>query len=112
MFRAAGADTLEQPLQVGVSATSATEMLSQASAPPPSAGRPATKTSWLLLLIPLAGVGAIVIYMLVPRTRIAPDRALFIRIAEIDERVDAAPPGQRDALRAQRANLVEQLRSG
>lgn len=112
MFRAVGNDTLVQPLQVGVAATSASALMNEATQPPPPPGRPATSTSWLLLLLPLLGIGAALIYMLVPRPRIAPDRALLIRIAEIDERIEAAPPGQRDAMRAERANLIEQLRAG
>jgi hypothetical protein len=104
---------LTQDLQVGVPGTSATALLEGAGqgAAPIAMGRPATSRNWLLLIIPLLGVAAMALYALVPRTRMAPDRALLIRIAELDERMMTAPAGQRENLAEERARLVLQLRA-
>lgn len=113
-FREADAVTpLTQDIQVGVPGTSATALLEGAGqgAGPIAMGRPATNRNWMLLVIPLLGVAAVALYALVPRNRIAPDRALLIRIAELDERLSTAPPAQRDNLAAERSRLVTQLRT-
>lgn len=113
-FREADAAVpLTQDIQVGVPGTSASALLegAEAGASPIAMGRPATNRNWLLLLIPLLGVAAVAVYALVPRSRIAPDRALLIRIAELDERMSTAPPAQQDGLASERARLVTQLRA-
>jgi hypothetical protein len=112
MFRAGGEVPGEQVIQVGIPGTSATAMLEgsgQAGAIP--MGRPATNRNWLLLAIPLLGVAAVAVYALVPRSRIAADRALLISIAEIDERLMTAPPAQRELLAGERERLVTEYRT-
>jgi hypothetical protein len=79
--------------------------------PAASADRSTPTTLALLLILSLLGLTAAVLYLTLRRRRLAPSRALLIRIAEIDERLPAAPPGQREALREERARLVEQLRA-
>lgn len=107
---------LNQVLQVGIPAMSATSMLEDASSGGPGFAppieRPATTGGWMLLLIPLLGVVAVAAYALVPRARIPQERALYIRVAELDERLETAPPGQRDALLKERADAIAQLLPG
>jgi hypothetical protein len=79
---------------------------------PQPIGRPLTNRNWLLLIIPLVGVVAVALYALVPRSRIPPDRALLIRIAELDERMSSAPDAQRESLLEERSRLATRLRSG
>jgi hypothetical protein len=105
-------DLPDQVLQVGVPATSASALVEAAGRPPPApAPAPPRRSRWLLLIVPLLAVAAAVLYMIVPRSRVSPERARLIRIAEIDERSALAPPGQREAMRAERDQLIEQLRS-
>jgi hypothetical protein len=112
-FRAGDADLLRQVVQVGVPGTSATALLEgEPTGSPIAMGRPATPRTWLLLLIPLLGVAALALYMLVPRSRVPPQRALLIRIAELDERMATAPQAQRAGLAQERAQLLGQLRTG
>ena len=105
---------MDQVIQVGMPGTSASALIGDGSttAPPRAVGRATTSRSWLLWVIPLVGVLAVGLYMLVPRSRIPADRALLIRVAELDERVQEAPEAQREALLQERTNLVAQLRSG
>lgn len=110
-FRAGQEDALHQVIQVGVPGTSATAML-EGGAVPQALGRPLTNRNWLLLVIPLIGVAAVAVYALVPRTRMPRDRAMLIRIAELDERMSAAPVGQRASLLEERTRLAAQLRGG
>jgi hypothetical protein len=112
MFRAGGEVPGDQVIQVGIPGTSATALLEgggQGSVIP--MGRPATNRNWLLLAIPLLGVAAVAVYALIPRGRIAADRALLISIAEIDERLMTAPPAQREMLASERVRLVTELRT-
>jgi hypothetical protein len=111
-FRPATEGTPEQVIQVGLPATSLTAMLREVEMPAASGDRSTPTTRALLLMLSLLGLTAAVLYLTLRRRRLAPSRALLIRIAEIDERLPAAPPGQRDALREERARLVEQLRDG
>jgi hypothetical protein len=112
-FRPATQGTPEQVLQVGVPANSASALLADAQqdgAPP--LGRRGSSRNALLLIAPLLIAGSAVLYLVLPRRRVAPARAMLMRIAEIDERLPDAPQGQREALRAERTRLVEQLRAG
>lgn len=110
-FRA-GEQAAEPTLHVGIPSMSATAMLRETEGGLPlPGGRPATTPSWLLFLIPALGVAGVALYLVVPRQRIAPERALYIRIAEIDERMEAAPEGQRASLRDERIRLIERLRA-
>jgi hypothetical protein len=112
-FRAGERTPAGQLIQVGVPGTSATAMFEDGgSAMARPAGRPVTSRNWLLLVIPLVGVAAVGIYALVPRSRIAPERALLIRIAELDERMTSAPAAQRESLLEERTRLTAQLRGG
>ncbi|MGH7463841.1 MAG: hypothetical protein ACREK1_01620 [Longimicrobiales bacterium] len=117
-FRSRDENAQRQIIQVGVPGTSATAILGGTGAPlggtgaPQSVGRPLTSRNWLLLIIPLIGVAAVAIYALVPRSRVPPDRALLIRIAELDERMSTAPGGQRESLHHERSRLAAQLRGG
>ena len=110
-FKPAAGSITEQMLQVGVPGTSAEQLMRGEQGGAQPGGRPATSRSWMLLLIPLAGVAAVALYALVPRARISPDRALLIRVAELDERLGSATDAQRTAIREERARLIAQLRS-
>jgi hypothetical protein len=101
----------EQIIQVGIAATSATAMM-EGQLPPPAVGQPPASRNWLLLVIPLLGVIGVVVYALMPRSRIPADRALMIRLAELDERLETAPPAQRTMLLEERQQLIAQLRAG
>jgi hypothetical protein len=105
---------MDQVIQVGVAGTSASAMIGDGTttAPPRTVGRATTSRSWMLWLIPLVGVLAVGLYMLVPRARIPADRELLIRVAELDERMETAPEAQRESLLQERSTLVAQLRSG
>jgi hypothetical protein len=111
-FKPALEGTPEQVLQVGVPATSASALIGEAEGAPPPLVRPRNSRNALLLIIPLLVAAAAVLYLMLAHRRIAPDRALLMRIAEIDERLPAAPQGQRDTLRAERTRLLDQLRAG
>lgn len=112
-FRAGQADAQDQVIQVGVAGTSANELIGNGTvAMPQPLGRAVTSRNWLLLVIPLAGVAAVAIYALIPRGRIPHNRALLIRIAELDEGMESARTEQRAALREERARLATQLRAG
>lgn len=114
-FRAGEQDPAGQDIVVGVPGTSATAMLEGSGPPPPMAqpiGRPVTTRNWLLLVIPLVGVAAVAIYALVPRSRVPPDRALLIRIAELDERLANVPDTSRASMLEERSRLTQQLRAG
>lgn len=113
MFRPQQAGLVSHDIQVGVPGTSANAMFEaggQGAAIP--MGRPRTNRNWMLLAIPLLGVAAVAIYALVPRGRIAPERALLIRIAELDERMTRATPAQVQDMKEERSRLVLQLRDG
>jgi hypothetical protein len=100
----------EQLIQVGVPAMSATAMMEGGGMQ--GFGMPAQQQSrnWLLIIVPLLGVGAVIVYALASRNSIPRERRLLIRVAELDERMDSAPPGQRDSLLEERAQLMAQLR--
>jgi hypothetical protein len=107
------ADVGDQIIQVGVPGTSASALLGgPSSAAPSTVGRPLTSRNWLLLLIPLLGAAAVAIYALVPRGRMPEDRALLIRVAELDERLLNAPGPQRETLLGERTRLITRLRAG
>jgi hypothetical protein len=111
-FRAGQTEAMNQVIQVGVPGTSASALLEGGAGATAGAipmGRPATNRNWLLLAIPLLGVAAVALYALVPRQRIAADRALLIRIAELDERMVSAPTAQRETLQAERTQLIGRL---
>jgi hypothetical protein len=111
-FRAGERNPGGQFIQVGVPGTSATAMLEGgATAMPQAIGRrPLSSRSWLLFVIPLVGVAAVAVYALIPRNRVAPERAMLIRVAELDERMDGAPTAHRSALLEERTRLMTQLR--
>lgn len=112
-FRAGEQDPAGQTIVVGVPGTSATAMLEGgASSTVQPMGRPVTNRNWLLLVIPLVGVAAVAIYALVPRNRVPADRALLVRIAELDERMSAAPDTSRVTMLEERSRLTQQLRAG
>lgn len=113
-FRAGEQDPAGQTIVVGVPGTSASALLEggATSMMPQAVGRPVTNRNWLLLVIPLVGVAAVAIYTLVPRSRVPPDRALLIRIAELDERMSTAPDTSRASLLEERSRLRQQLRAG
>ena len=112
-FRPAMEGTPEQQvLQVGVPETSASAQLADAAGSPPPLGRTVTSRNALLLIAPLLIASGAVLYLVVPRRRVAPGRALLIRIAEIDERLPDAPQGQRETMREERTRLLQQLRAG
>lgn len=112
-FRVGEAAADSQVIQVGVPGTSANEMLGDGSvAMPQPLGRAVTNRNWLLLVIPLIGVAAVAVYALIPHGRVPHNRAILIRIAEIDERMDSAQPGQRESLIEERTHLASQLRAG
>ncbi|HUF51694.1 MAG TPA: hypothetical protein VMN60_12785 [Longimicrobiales bacterium] len=103
---------MEQLIQVGVPGTSADQLMRGEEGGAIPVGRPATSRSWLLLLIPLLGVAAVALYMLVPRTRISAERTVLMRVAELDERMATATAAQRASLRDERARLLAMLRGG
>lgn len=99
-----------QTIQVGVPGTSARALLGNGgTAMPQPLGRAATSRNWLLLLIPLVGVAAVAMYAIVPRGRMPPERAVLIRIAELDERMTGVSPQQREPLLEERARLLARL---
>lgn len=102
----------DQVIQVGVPGTSASAVMGGTGAAPAArpVGRATTTRSWLLWLIPLLGVAAVALYAIVPRSRVPAGRALMIRLAEVDERMEAAPDAQREQLRDERQRLVALLR--
>jgi hypothetical protein len=104
----------EQVIQVGVPAMSATAVMEQgggAMGGMGMPGRPAQTRNWVLILVPLIGVAGVIVYALVSRNSIPQERRLLIRVAELDERMESAPAGQRESLREQRAELMAQLRA-
>lgn len=105
--------TMDQQIQVGVPGMSASAMLAQdgGTALPPTGTRPVTSRTWLLLLVPLLGVAAVALSVIIPRRRIPEDRALLIRVARLDETAATAPPAHREQLLAERARLMTQLRT-
>ncbi|MBR9988654.1 MAG: hypothetical protein KFH98_02805 [Gemmatimonadetes bacterium] len=112
-FRAGEQTPGGQIIQVGLPGTSATAMLESGSVSMPQPiGRPLTNRNWLLLVIPLVGVSAVAVYALIPRSRVAPDRAMLIRIAELDERMGSAPGPHRAAMLEERNRLMTRLREG
>lgn len=111
-FRAGDPSSEEQVIQVGVAGTSASALLSGGTAAPQPMGRAVTTRNWMLLIIPLLGVTAVAVYTLLARGRMPKDRALLIRVAELDERMASAPAAQREALLTERDRLMTQLRAG
>lgn len=111
-FRAGEQDAAGEVIQVGIPGTSATALLGGGPAMPQTVGRPLTSRNWLLLVIPLIGVAAVAVYALIPRHRVPDDRALLIRIAELDERMSSMPDAERYRLLEERSRLTTQLRAG
>lgn len=105
--------TMDQQIQVGVPGMSASAMLAQdgGTTLPPTGPRPVTSRTWLLLLVPLFGVAAVALSILIPRRRIPEDRALLIRVARLDESAAMAPSADREQLLLERAQLMTQLRT-
>jgi hypothetical protein len=109
-FRAADPLAAEQDIRVGVPELSASALMEQdGGLPMPSRGTEKGRT-WLLILIPLVGAAGVLVYALRPKARIPADRALFIRIAELDERMDDAPDAQRASMQQERRRLLAELR--
>lgn len=112
-FRAGEQNAAGEVIQVGIPGTSATALLGGGgTAMPVAVGRPATSRNWLLLVIPLVGVAAVAVYALIPRGRVPEDRALLIRIAELDERLSSVAATERSSLLEERSRLTTQLRAG
>lgn len=111
-FRAGEQNPDGEIIQVGIPGTSATALLGGGTTMPQTAGRPATSRNWLLLVIPLLGVAAVAVYALIPRGRVPEDRALLIRIAELDERMTSVPDPERSSLVEERSRLTTRLRAG
>jgi hypothetical protein len=111
-FRA-GEAVEEQVIQVGVPELSASALLEQGGGLPlPEQQRPGQGRTWLLVLVPLLGVVGAIVYAVIPKGRVPPDRARLIRIAEIDERIGSAPAAHQESLRAERQRLMAELRQG
>jgi hypothetical protein len=110
-FRAGDMTSLDQQIQVGVPGMSATALMEQdGGVPMPRSPQPQAVPNWVLILVPLLGIAAVGIYALVPRNRLPEDRARLIRVAELDERMESAPPAQRESLVAERQRLVAEIR--
>jgi len=112
-FRAGDVAAAEQFIQVGIPELSASAMMEQdGGLPMPMQRRTEQSRTWLLVLIPLLGVAGVAVYALIPRGRVPHDRALLIRVAELDERMDAAPDAHRQAMGEERERLMAELRQG
>jgi hypothetical protein len=109
-FRPGEQLVMDQLIQVGIPAMSATALMEQGELPPTPRSRSSETPGWLLLLIPLVGVAGVAVYALRPRATITEERALLIRIAEVDEELATAPADRRAALLEERSELMEQLR--
>lgn len=105
--------TMVQQIQVGVPGMSASAMLAQdgGTTLPPTGMRPATSRNWLLLLVPLFGVAAVALSIVVPRRRIPEKRSILIRVARLDESAATAQQADRGQLLAERTRLMTQLRT-
>jgi len=108
----------DQVIQVGVPGTSASSMIrgdgTGAATTPmaqPIGTAPPTSRGWLLWAIPLLGVTAVALYLIMPQGRIPAHRAALIRVAEIDERMQSAPDAQRTSLLQERDRLLARLRT-
>lgn len=110
-FRIGEPSAAEQVIQVGVPGTSASALLGGGVAAAQPMGRAVTNRNWLLLLIPLLGVSAVAVFALLRSARMPQDRALLIRVAELDERMASAPGAQRDTMLEERGRLMAQLRA-
>lgn len=112
-FRGDEASASEQFIQVGIPELSASAMMEQdGGLPMPMQRRTEQSRTWLLVLIPLLGVAGVAVYALIPKGQVPHDRALLIRVAELDERMDAAPEAHRQALTEERERLMAELRQG
>jgi hypothetical protein len=112
-FRAGDMTAMDQQIQVGVPSMSATAMLEGGDAlPMPRRRPPQGLPTWLLVVIPLLGVVGVAAWALLPRSHVPAERALLIRVAELDERMDSATDAQRAAMRDERRRLIAQLREG
>jgi hypothetical protein len=112
-FRAGDMTAMDQQIQVGVPSMSATAMMEGGDALPMPRGRPPEgMPTWALMLIPLLGVAGVAAWALMRGNRVPAERALLIRVAELDERMDSATDAQRAALRDERRRLIAELREG
>ncbi|HSJ07639.1 MAG TPA: hypothetical protein VK936_13120 [Longimicrobiales bacterium] len=111
-FRPADAATLDHVIQVGIPSMSATSMLADDGTGALPMPRPAPSRNWLLLIIPAVGIVGVIVYALFPRRSIPADRHLLIRVAELDERMEAATEAQREVLLEERHRLIAQIREG
>jgi hypothetical protein len=112
-FRVGEPAAEQQDIQVGLPELSASALLEQdGGLPMPVQRRTQQSRTWLLILIPLLGVAGVIVYALLPKSRIPHDRTLLIRVAELDERMDDAPVAQRESMRDERARLIAELRQG
>jgi hypothetical protein len=111
-FRAGDPIAAEQNIQVGIPELSASALMEQDGGLPMPRQRGGEDRTWLLVLIPLVGVAGVIVYALVPKGKMPRDRELLIRIAEIDERMDAAPVAHRESLTSERQRLMAELRQG
>jgi hypothetical protein len=110
-FRAGDMTAMDQQIQVGVPSMSATAMMEGGDAlPMPRSRPPEGLPTWVLVLIPLLGVAGVAAYALLPRRGVPADRALLIRVAELDERMDSATAAQRAGMSEERRRLLAQLR--
>jgi hypothetical protein len=111
-FRPGDAATLDHVIQVGIPSMSATSMLADDGMGALPMPRPAPSRNWLLLVVPALGVAGVIVYALLPRRSIPADRRLLIRLAELDERMEASNAAQREVLLEERHRLIAQLREG
>jgi hypothetical protein len=111
-FRPGDAATLDHVIQVGIPSMSATSMLADDGMGTLPMPRPSSARNWLLLVIPALGVAGVILYVLLGRRSIPAGRRLLIRVAELDERMDASNEAQREVLLEERQRLIAQLREG
>jgi hypothetical protein len=108
-FRPGDSMAADQVIQVGIPAMSATAMMNDSPLGPMPAQQDTSRT-WLLVIVPLVGVLGVAAYALIPRTSIPDDRALLIRVAEIDEEMETSSGDDLEELREERDDLMAQLR--
>jgi hypothetical protein len=108
-FRPGDPMMAEQVIQVGNPAMSATAMMGDGGAGPMPGQPQDTSRTWLLVLVPLLGVLGVAAYALYPRNAVSGERALLIRVAEIDEEMETATGEDLAELQEERRELMAQL---
>jgi hypothetical protein len=111
-FRPGDPMAADQVIQVGIPSMSATAMMGDAPIGPMPQPQGDSRNWLLLLIVPLMGVLGVAAYALYPRTSIPENRALLIRVAEIDEEMETATGTELDELREERQELMAQLGEG